>query len=72
MGEALEGGKVTVWLEGDKLRGGFALIKTGKPEDNSWLLLKMRDEYAQDKGDVTKQRPNSAKTGRSLEDIAKP
>jgi len=71
MGEALEGGKVTVWLEGDKLRGGFALIKTGKPEGNSWLLLKMRDEYAQDKGDVTKLRPSSAKTGRSLEDIAK-
>jgi bifunctional non-homologous end joining protein LigD len=32
-------------LEGEKLQGGFALVKTGKDE-KSWLLLKKKDRYA--------------------------
>jgi DNA ligase D-like protein (predicted 3'-phosphoesterase) len=68
--EALEGGKATFWLEGKKLRGGFTLIKTGKADERRWLLLKMRDEWAEGKGDITKDKPDSVKTGKSIQEIA--
>jgi bifunctional non-homologous end joining protein LigD len=44
--EAIRHGHLTIWLEGKKLRGGFALnrFKTGKQEQ--WLLVKLRDEEA--------------------------
>ena len=43
MGQGLAHGHVKVWLEGRKLKGGYALtrFKTGK--DESWLLVKADD-----------------------------
>jgi hypothetical protein len=40
-----------VVLQGEKLRGGFTLIQTGRrsagpSERKRWLLIKHRDEYA--------------------------
>jgi len=49
MTEALQDGHVAVWLEGEKLRGGYALIRTGKGDDNRWLLIKMKDDEADKK-----------------------
>ena len=44
MGQAVAHGHVKVWLEGGKLKGGYALtrFKTGK--DEAWLLVKADDE----------------------------
>ena len=64
-------------LEGQKLRGAWTLIRM-KPrpgEDDSkenWLLIKERDEYVRplSEFDVTKEMPESAVSGRSLEEIA--
>jgi DNA ligase D-like protein (predicted 3'-phosphoesterase) len=71
MEEAYEQGKLEVWLDGKKLKGGYALIRTGRLEEKrGWLLIKMRDEYADKPQDPVKTEPDSALTGRSLEEIA--
>lgn len=47
-------GEFSFVLMGEKLKGGFTLIKMkGAKEDNAWLLVKQKDEYAS-KHDVTK------------------
>src|SRR5690606_17123920 len=48
--EQLARGKIDVVLHGEKLRGGFTLIRTGRSSDDAgegkrWLLVKHRDEY---------------------------
>ena len=69
LAEAVAHGHVKVWLEGKKLRGGYALtrFKTGK--DEAWLLVKMDDDLADPATDVLKTRPESVLSGRKLEEI---
>ena len=43
--EGLKKGDMKFVLEGEKLQGEFALVKTRKDE-KSWLLLKKKDRYA--------------------------
>jgi len=70
LGQAVAHGHVKVWLEGAKLRGGYALtrFKTGK--DESWLLMKMDDAEADPRRNPTADEPRSVLTGRTLEEIA--
>ncbi|MEI9807025.1 MAG: DNA polymerase ligase N-terminal domain-containing protein [Bacteroidota bacterium] len=42
---ALKKGELKIFLKGDKLEGGFALVRLKKDEKN-WLLIKHKDEYA--------------------------
>ena len=65
MAEALAVGRIEILLKGKKLKGLFALIRTAR----GWLLFKMKDEYA-GTSDILVQEPNSAVTGRTLEEIA--
>ena len=58
-------GHLVVALEGRKLRGGFALTRTGGTQ---WLLVKMDDEAARRGSDVVADRPESVRTGRRLGD----
>jgi DNA ligase D-like protein (predicted 3'-phosphoesterase) len=44
--QALERGHAVFVLHGKKLRGGFALQRTGRGEKPQWLLIKRRDEFA--------------------------
>lgn len=69
LAEAVAHGHLKVWLEGHKLKGGYALtrFKTGK--DEAWLLVKADDEAADAPGDVLKTRPESVLSGRTLEEI---
>jgi DNA ligase D-like protein (predicted 3'-phosphoesterase) len=69
MEESLEQGKVEVWLEGEKLTGGYALVRTGKGDDARWLLIKMRDDEADARRNPTSTEPKSVLTGRTLEEI---
>jgi bifunctional non-homologous end joining protein LigD len=48
----LKKGHLTFVLQGEKLKGEFALIKSPHMGENAWLLVKKDDEYAKDK-DVT-------------------
>jgi hypothetical protein len=62
MHECFNQGEITVWLEGDKLKGGLALIHTQLGSGKSWILVKMRDKEAQDGSHVTQDRPNSVQS----------
>jgi DNA ligase D-like protein (predicted 3'-phosphoesterase) len=70
MEQSLNDGRVEVWLQGKKLRGGYALIRTGKKEDKRWLLIKMKDDEAVEGSDITKKELKSATSGRTIEEIA--
>ncbi|WP_316967612.1 DNA polymerase ligase N-terminal domain-containing protein [Candidatus Methanocrinis natronophilus] len=67
--EALERGHATFILSGEKLRGGYALTRTGRGKDERWILVKMKDEFAKAGEDVLEGKPNSALTGRSLAEV---
>ena len=68
--KAISDGHITFWLEGRKLQGGFALTRTGQGDQARWLLVKMADEKADPAHDPVIENPDSALTGRSLEEIA--
>lgn len=71
MADALADGHLTVWLEGEKLRGGYALTQTKMRGDpKNWLLVKMDDEEADARRNPTSTEPDSVLTGRSLEEVA--
>jgi bifunctional non-homologous end joining protein LigD len=44
--DGLEKGHITFILEGEKLKGEFALIRIKKGDPKNWLLIKKRDEFA--------------------------
>jgi DNA ligase D-like protein (predicted 3'-phosphoesterase) len=67
MKKSLEDGKVEVWLEGKKIQGGYALIRTG---DGRWLLIKKKDEAADARRNPTNTEPKSVLSGRTLDEIA--
>ncbi|RZL17742.1 MAG: DNA ligase, partial [Pedobacter sp.] len=52
--EQLKSGSLKIKLHGEKLEGEFALVKTHGMAENSWLLIKHKDEFASVK-DITKQ-----------------
>ncbi|MBB3192362.1 DNA polymerase ligase N-terminal domain-containing protein [Halomonas cerina] len=68
--EQLADGHVTVWLEGEKLRGGYALIHTRLAKGKDWLLVKIDDEAADARRNPVSTEPASVATGRTLEEIA--
>jgi DNA ligase D-like protein (predicted 3'-phosphoesterase) len=70
MGQAVEHGHVKVWLEGQKLKGGYALSRFRKGKDESWLLVKMDDEAADARRNPVSTEPQSVLSGRTLEEIA--
>ncbi|TFG46816.1 MAG: DNA ligase [Dehalococcoidia bacterium] len=65
MVKSFDAGRIEVFLEGRKLNGLFALIRTA----HGWLFFKIKDEYTIS-GDILAKAPDSAVTGRSLEEIA--
>lgn len=71
MEQALEQGQIEVWLEGQKLHGGYAMICTDKGETEVWLLVKMKDEAAETDREPVLTEPRSVLTGRTLEEIAR-
>jgi bifunctional non-homologous end joining protein LigD len=54
-------------LHGHKLGGRFGLTRTG---EDSWILVKARDEQARPGSDIVAEQPNSVRTGRSLQELA--
>lgn len=69
--KALEQGKLTFRMYGKKMFGEWALVKIKgrSPKGNEWLLLKHRDEYANDRIDVTAVAPQSVVSNRTIEDV---
>jgi DNA ligase D-like protein (predicted 3'-phosphoesterase) len=69
--DALERGHADLWLEGRKLRGGWALVHAelgGKPEN--WLLVKRKDEGADARRKPARTENRSVLSGRTLEEVS--
>lgn len=70
--EAYKEGQLEVFLEGEKLKGGYALVKTRMQGDKQqWLLIKMKDDHADARRNPVSTQSKSVKTGRTLRQIAK-
>jgi bifunctional non-homologous end joining protein LigD len=66
----LDRGEIKFKLNGEKLRGSFALVKIKNSEKgNEWLMLKHKDA-ADDTGWDVDQHDGSVLTGRTLDEIA--
>jgi bifunctional non-homologous end joining protein LigD len=65
--EGLRKGDMKFALAGEKLRGEFALVKTGR-YGKSWLLLKKKDRFATKRDVLRKNR--SVASNRTLEEVA--
>lgn len=64
--KAIDAGKVQVWLEGQKLKGGWSLMRSGA--DNAWVFEKMRDDHADPDANLPTRRPESVLSGRTIQD----
>lgn len=71
VGQQLNDGHLNIWLEGEKLVGGYALIQTDSGDDERWLLVKMDDDKADARRNPVSSETDSVKSGRSLKEIAK-
>lgn len=71
MADSLDQGQIEVFLEGEKLTGGYALVhaRVGSDEKN-WLLVKMDDEQADARRRPTSTEPESVLSGRTVEEVA--
>lgn len=72
--KGLSAGKLSFGLKGEKLKGGWTLVqmKGGDSRDGkNWLLIKQEDDQAQraQQAPLTRTRPESVLSGRTLEDI---
>lgn len=67
-----ENGTLEVFLKGEKLQGGYALIEmeSGNMKGN-WLLIKMNDDEADARRKPVSTEQKSVKSGRTLTEIEK-
>ena len=72
MRESIEKGHVEFWLEGKKLQGGYALVRTRQDDrgKEQWLMIKMKDEKADARRNPVNTQPDSVLSDRSLEEVA--
>jgi DNA ligase D-like protein (predicted 3'-phosphoesterase) len=68
MAKALARGKASFRLDGEKLRGGFTLVRTDAGAKPKWLLVKRRDDEADGERPV-RTRPESVVSGRTISDV---
>jgi len=71
MEEAFSKGRIEVELKGKKIKGGYALIKTGSSKDKKWLLIKMKDRFASARRNPVNSGIKSAISNRTLREIEK-
>ena len=64
---ALRKGRIVFTLNGKKLKGGWALVRTGA---RKWLLMKRKDRSAS-ASDIATEKPRSVLTRRLLAGIAR-
>ncbi|MBD3190266.1 MAG: DNA ligase [Candidatus Heimdallarchaeota archaeon] len=69
MEEAYEEGHITIRLNGQKVKGNFALIRTGKEKNKRWLLIKMKDQEANSETNLVDNSPESVVSGLTLEEL---
>ena len=73
--EGYRRGDLKVVLRGKRLKGSWVLVRTrgwgaAKNRKNQWLLVKHRDDAADPDSDPVEEHVTSAKSGRTMEEIA--
>jgi bifunctional non-homologous end joining protein LigD len=66
--QGLMAGHISFVLDGQRLKGEFALVTLKRAGDNSWLLIKKSDAFAHTGG--TPHADTSVASGRTMEEIA--
>ncbi|MGH3099126.1 MAG: DNA polymerase ligase N-terminal domain-containing protein [Streptosporangiales bacterium] len=69
MEDGLERGHVSVWLEGEKLRGGWSLNRMRSGDREAWLLIKRDDETADRRRKPVRTQPESVRSGRKVDEV---
>jgi bifunctional non-homologous end joining protein LigD len=72
---ALRKGELKFVLAGDKLKGGWVLVRLKNDRDgggkrNNWLLIKHKDEWSTDDGEAAIRKDKSVASGRTMKQIA--
>lgn len=67
--KGIDTGKLHIVLQGKKLKGEFALVKTHGRGENAWLLFKVKDKYVS-KDDIT-LKDKSVISKKTLEQVEK-
>jgi bifunctional non-homologous end joining protein LigD len=67
---AIAKGELKLVLHGSKLTGSWALVQMKGRGERNWLLMKHRDEAARPGTRLVEEAPDSAITGRSLQQVA--
>lgn len=70
MEESLADGKAEVWLEGEKISGGYTLVRMQTGNEERWLLIKQDDDEADARRKPARTEPESVLSGRTVEEIA--
>jgi DNA ligase D-like protein (predicted 3'-phosphoesterase) len=71
MSDWFKQGHIEVKLKGKKIQGDYALIRTNFPGKKRWLLIKMKDQYADARRKPTRTENRSVVTNRTLHEIEK-
>jgi DNA ligase D-like protein (predicted 3'-phosphoesterase) len=72
LAEAIEKGDVKILMLGEKIKGAYALVRTGPAGDREkWLLIKKRDEGADARRRPTSSQPESVLSGKTIEQLLK-
>ncbi|HKJ90986.1 MAG TPA: DNA polymerase ligase N-terminal domain-containing protein [Oceanipulchritudo sp.] len=70
--QALEEGSLKFRLNGDKVSGGYAIVRTRRDGDEEqWMLFKLADREADARRNPVSTEPDSVASGRSMEEIRK-
>lgn len=68
----LHAGSLKFVLHGKKLKGEFALVKMKNSENNAWLLIKHKDEFAESPYDAEENTSPKSLVTKFLEEKKKP
>lgn len=67
--DQLDDGHATVWLHGEKIRGGYAFIRTDGGDEERWLMVKMDDEEADARRNPVSTEPESVLSDRTVDAV---
>lgn len=71
LAQQIHDGHATLRLCGNKISGGYSLIRTGQGDDARWLLVKMNDDQADARRNPTSTQNKSVASGRTMNQIRK-
>jgi DNA ligase D-like protein (predicted 3'-phosphoesterase) len=70
MTTCLARGHLSFRLNGEKLDGGYAFTRIPEGKDETWLLMKRRDDDADARRNPVRSQPESVLSGRTVDDLS--